>query len=574
MSSRRSLRIEPSVAQEILQSQGQITKGTPAEHVTTPSSPAFSAESSRTSFQSHARTMSVATDATTSTAPRSNRFSMSFPVQPSGSASPVRTSQSPVREAGSTVEPAATSTGPVDTNFLTAIAAQERRVLELKEDLAKAEADLNRLKRQWAQHEAHKKRNDARSLTKLQPLQTSLPDADSAEDTDGSNAWMQQEMERRKALMSGNRASNRTVFSGSKHTRTLSLLSPTTRTPGPVQIHQRPELPARKDSLSGSVRQSQDDERAPRPMPLSRAATTPDLTVDGTRAIETISEGTDPSVDRDMLIEASKKVATGLRDGLWTFWEDLRQATVGEETTTIPPPRRQSSNQTLRTAKKQSSVASLRPGSRGSTTSKTSTDTKKPSPSRRKSLSTNMYLGSAPALADPSFWTEHGILPPNYTVTPGKKATQRTRHTKSPSKATSIESNDNEAWDTWDESSPQVSRSSSAASEPTTVPSTVSDVASPRTSADANFDAALERSSKPQSNRNSIAGSAKKDAIPWPALANLGPKALRRTASHLMSEWEKSLTPSPSKEYKDGDDYLGLGSEAAAVAVSGDRRMQ
>ena len=563
MSSRRSLRIEPAIAQEIL--NGQVgAKALPAEHVASPTSHAFSVGSSgRTSFQSHARTMSVATEATT--APRSNRFSMSFPVQPSGSMSPIRISQSPVREATPTIpEPASSVAGPMDTNFLTAIAAQERRVLELKEELERAELDLNRLKRQWAQHEALKKKDDARSVTKLQPLQTSLPDADSAEDTDGSSAWMQQEMERRKALLSGSRPSNRTVFSGSKHTRTLSLLSPIARTPAGVQPVQRPEPPSRKESLPASARQSQDIEPVTRPKPLSRAATTPDLTVDGTKSTNPISELADASVDRDMLIEASKKMANGLRDGLWTFWEDLRQATVGEESDPIPPPRRQSSTQTLKAARKQGSTASLRPGSRGSASDKSPKDAKKTSPAREKSKSKNLSLGSAPALADPSFWTEHGMLPPSDATTPVKKLPSKARHSKSPSKATSVDSIDNEGWDAWDDS-PQNSISSSATSDPTTVPSTASDGASPRTSADTNFDSA-------RSNRNSLSASAKKDPLPWPALASLGPKALRRTASHLMSEWEKSLTPSPSKEYRDSPDYLGLGSEAAAVEVTGERK--
>lgn len=38
-------------------------------------------------------------------------------------------------------------------------------------------------------------------------------------------------------------------------------------------------------------------------------------------------------------------------------------------------------------------------------------------------------------------------------------------------------------------------------------------------------------------------GDGKRDAIPWPALNKLTPGNLKRTASHLMSEWEKSLTP-------------------------------
>ncbi len=507
---------------------------------------------------------------------------MSFPVQPSGSMSPVRVAQSPVREPFPTVPETATApNGHPDTNFLTAIAAQERRVLELKEELVRAESDLRKLKIQWAQHEAQKKRTDARSATKLQPLQTSLPTTDAEEDTDGSSAWMQQEMERRKTLLSGNKSSNRTVFSGSKHTRTLSLLSPTGRAPNTTQAQampppERPGLPSRKDSLPASARRSQEIEAPPRPKSLSRASTTPDMTVDGSMPIERIDELAETGSDRDLvLLEASKKMATGLRDGLMTFWDGLREATIGEESTPIQPPRRQSSTQTLRLAKKQSSKASLRPTSRGSATSKTSTDTKKPSPARAKSKSKTMSMGSAPALADPSFWTEHGILPPSHAQTPVKKAPAASKHTKSPSKAISVDSTDNETWSNWDETSPQFSRASSAGSDPTTISST--DANSPRMSTDSHFDRGPNDTIKPRSNRFSVdsSSSSKKDPIPWPALSQLGPKALRRTASHLMSEWEKSLTPSPTKEFRgSGEDYLGLGSEAAAATVGSARKKE
>ncbi|KAK3712133.1 hypothetical protein LTR37_009224 [Vermiconidia calcicola] len=522
--------------------------------------------------------MSDATEATSSTALRNNRFSLSFPVQPSGSMSPVRLAQSPTREARP-VEPdkLASPTGPMDTNFLTAIAGQERRVLELKEELARAEVDLNKLKRRWQQHEAQKKRNDAKKVTKLQPLQTSMPDKDKEEDVDGSSAWMQQEMERRKAMMSGNKSSNRTVFSGSRHTRTLSLLSPVSRTPGSMAPPQRPVHPPRKESLSESARRSQEVDRyKPNSGTISRAATTPDLTVEGTRTADSVDQLTDANVDQDVLVQTGKKVATGLRDGLWTFWEDLRQVAVGDEATQIPPPRRQSSTQTLRSAKKQPSKNSLRPSSRGSSTSKASTDARKSSPVRKHTKSSTMSLGSAPALADPSFWTDHSILPPSAAPAPTKKLVASSRHTKSPSKATSIGSTDNEAWDTWDESSPHASRSSSAASEPNTLASTVSRITSPRMSTDtspSNLDSFTtpgpKDTIKPRKNNRSSEGSGKKDPIPWPALSNIGPKALRRTASHLMSEWEKTLTPSPSRTYEDRSDYMGLGAEAAAAAASG-----
>lgn len=559
----RGSKVELSDVPNTLQNTAHVTP-TPnsIEHAASPSSPPLSGGSpARSSFQSHSRTMSVATDTSNSTAPRTNRFSLSFPVQPSGSMSPVRMAQSPTREASPIApESRPSSTGPTDTNFLTAIAAQERRVLELKEELVKAEGDLNNLKRQWQQHEAQKKRNDARSVTKLQPLHTSLASEDKEVDVDGSNAWMQQEMERRKALLNGSRPSNRRVFSGSKHTRTLSLLSPGSMGPPAAPSIQRPPRPPRKDSLPQSARRSQETE-APklRPPPITRASTTPDLTVDGTRTPDPLAELAEASA------EAGKKVATGLRDGLWTFWEDLRQATVGDEATQIPPPRHQSSTQTLRSAKKQSSKTSLRPSSRGSSTGKGSTDTKKTSPVRKHTKSKTLSMGSAPALADPSFWTEHGVQSQQATPALAKRFAKNSPHAKSPSKAASVDSTD-EAWDAWDDGSPQ-SRSSSAISDSTTLPSTVSGATSPRMSAEVN-----ENGTAKKEKRSPQTG-AKKDPIPWPALSNLGPKALRRTASHLMSEWEKSLTPSPSKEYRDQGDYMGLGAEAAAASVPAERKM-
>lgn len=566
--------------QNILRSSMSIAaKPSPVEHIASPSSPASSASSSRRqSFRGHDRAMSGITAETKTGPPRSNRFSVSFPVTPSNSTSPVRKAQSPVREAPSVVpESLALLTGPSDGNFLTAIATQERRVLELKEELAKAEADLHKLKKQWAQYEAQKKRDDAKSVTKLQPLQTFLPATEAEEDSDGSNAWMQQEMEKRKALLNSNKSSNRTVFSGSRHTKTLSLLSPVNRTPAPTAVptastQQPPMRPPRKESLSETAQRSRDTDKPPRkPAQMGRATTLPDLAVNGAETLIPERNMEENGVGKDMLVETGKKVATGLRDGLWTFLEDLRQVTVGEEATRIePPPRRQSSTQSLRSATKQRSKTSLLPSSRGSSTnSKTSTDTKRRSPTRpNHNKAATMCLISAPTLADPSFWTE--FSPPvaqRETPAKVKKATSpAARHDKSASTVSPRASSDNETWETWDESSPQGSRASSAVSESTTHPSTVSNAASPRTS--------TEVPKKAGSNLNPSNKTPESSSkIPWPTLSNLGPKALRRTASHLIAELDKTITPSPTREGNEQDDYLGWGAEAAASALpTGEQR--
>ena len=562
MSNRDSGILEPLDVQNILRrSESTAARPSPVEHISSPTSPAHSASSSRPQ-SSHGNTGSAsAVTAEANAAPaRTNRFSVSFPIVPSNSTSPVRRAKSPVRETPSVVpESLALLTGPSDGNFLTAIAAQERCVLELKEEVAKAEAELDKLKKQWAQHEATKKRNDAKSVTKLQPLQTFSPTTEAEDDSDGSNAWMQQEMERRKALLNSNKASNRTVFSGSRHTRTLSLLSPTDRDTGAgAPTPRQPPRPTRKDSLPRSAQRAPDPGKLQRKSAqISRAATLPDLTVDGGETLSAESAAYETGAERDvLLLETGKKVATGLRDGLWTFLEDLRQVTVGEEATRIePPPRRRSSAQNLRPAVKlQRSKTSLSQASRGSSsTNKTSMDAKRRSPTRPKTnkTTTTTSVVSAPLSTDPSFFAEFSS-PVTHRATPVKKPGSTSTYREKPANAGSPRpSTDNDGWDTWDETSPHGSRASSAVSDSTTHPSTVSN-ASPRRSTEVKkASVASSQSVQPDTEPK------KRDSIPWPALSDLGPNTFRQTARHLFTELDKSITPSPTKEYEDRDDYLG-----------------
>lgn len=562
--------MQPVEVQQILQNPDPVVaKPSPAEHATTPTSPAHSYSSSgRASLQSPGRATSSATDSTPTLRP--NRFSLSFPVQPSALDSPTRTSSSPTRDAPAVVPGAlASPTGPTDTSFLTAIATQERRVLELKEELQRAEADLNGLKKQWAQHEANKKRNDVRRITKLQPLQTAVPVGDEtagAEDADGSNVWMQAEIERRKALIGGRERSNRTVFSGSRHTRTLSLLSPggeECRTP------QRQALPPRKDSLStNTAKRSAEEGPASRqlharPGPVTRVSTTPDFTTEVAQTASPnvdLPDNLDKAAEQEDLLRTGKKFANDFRDGLWTFFEDLRQATVGEEAAAgagqpIQPPnmRRQGSQATTlsaRTASRQPSKDSIASSSRASNAagSKANIEIRRPSPNQSRTKHVKSATqGALPDLADPSFWTaEHGALAASPAPLTKKSPSVR-GHQKNVSKVSSVAESD--SWEAWDDSL-KASRSSSVVSDAHTLPSSISGAASPRPSAELRT---------PEE---------KKDPIPWPALNKLGPATLRRTASHLMNEWEKSLTPSPGTEYTGQGDYLGLGAEAAATQVN------
>lgn len=512
----------------------------PPEHIASPTSPTYSA--GRASFQSHGRQLSMVSE--TAIPPRTNRFSVQFPI-PAELQGHARSSSSPVREpVPDNTESSESQADPSDGNYLHLIAAQERRVLELKEELQKAEADLSRLKRDWARHEANKKRDDVRRLMRLQTLQTATPSFVPDDDANGSSAWMQQEMERRKALLNSSRTSHRTVLPGQRHTRTLSLLSPerdNIKPPTPI-VKSQP-LPPRKDSLKNGMAQ-RTDTATPQPR-LNRASTTGDVTSNMERPTVAGMDAADAGLDQESLIRAGKKVATGFKDGLWNFWEDLRQATVGEEYAQMPPPpRRQSSTQTFKTAKKQPSKTSLQGSSRSSST----IGKDQPSLSRKESSK------GLPDLANPSFWSEHGVnLQQSPQAATKKAATSRqAKPAADPAKRLSTASS--EGWDTWDDSPQQSRSSSSVTSEVTTLPSTVS--GSPRNSL------AMNRQSKDMS---------KKEAIPWPALKKSGSGigSLRRTASHLLTEWEKSLTPSPGEEYQgEQSDYMGASAEAAAYGAN------
>jgi len=473
------------------------------------------------------------------TSGRPNRFSMQFPIQPATrEQSPHRPTSSPTKDSTHTIPDA--SNGPSDTNFLTAIAAQERRVLELKEDLQRAETELKKLKKSWANHEVYKKKNDVRMLAKLEPVTTAPAMLSNQDVDDGANAWLQQEMERRKALLSGTRTSSRTVFSGSRHARTLSLLSPTRTADPTTPIVQHPP---RQDSLPTGAKGSTESERPALQQSessLSGVSSTPDMTSEVAKLTDIEIDLTQANVDREVLIKQGKKMASDFKDGLWTFFEDLRAATVGDEATQVMPPavRRKISTQTLKSNYRDSSRAS-----RASTASKGSTDTRRPPPRSPVSrVNSPAQVTEEPPLIDTAgtLWTEAGLPIPEATPAPIKKSS---KHSKTPSMAPSIASS-MDAWDTWDDNSPKDSRSSSSATSESVTQVSMS-TASPR-----HF-AGIQRNDSQQRIEDEEGAEGKeKEPIPWPALSNLKPTSLRRTASHLMSEWEKSMTPEPGQEFR------------------------
>lgn len=369
---------------------------------------------------------------------KAKRFSLTFPIQTS--TSPTSTVISPVLPYTPLVaEKPAVPAGPTDSAFLTALAAHERRVLELREELVKAEHELHRLKQTWAAHEAHKKRqHDPRRLHKLQPLQT-----------EDSSTTRQQDMERRRALLNGSRSSNRTVFSGSRHARTLSLLTPDVAR----------QMPPPRDF--------------PRPAPPSRIPTDADLTSEVAR---TADDAIDLGLPREVLLKTGKQMATDFRDGLWTFIEDLRQATVGDEGVNGTTSRTQSPN-LVRSPNLQSSRSGLKPQplKRSATTGSRRTSSRSPVPAAADDVA-YLDIGN-------SFWKEHGLEEPKNAPPPIlRKPSKKTA--KSSSKANRASTTSLDTWDNWEATIPDVkpsrSNSGSSASEAQTSPSP--NGTSPRTS--------------------------------------------------------------------------------------------
>ena len=204
-----------------------------------------------------------------------------------------------------------TSDKLVDSNaFLTTLATQERRVLELREELQKAEEDLEKLKKRWTTHEVTNKGTEVRHAEQLQPLRIS-PSQRMKRDI-GCMA-RPSPYQRQKVSKSGSQQPQRKVFSGSRKTRALSLLSP-----DPFGEKGRIQSPTEKFH---SVNEG---------MPattLLRSSTTP-----GHAPTFNIAYHSSPKIiPKDALLETGKQLVGDLRGGLWTFFEDLRQATVGEE---------------------------------------------------------------------------------------------------------------------------------------------------------------------------------------------------------------------------------------------------
>ncbi|EFR01031.1 hypothetical protein MGYG_04034 [Nannizzia gypsea CBS 118893] len=440
--------------------------------------------------------------------------------------------------------------------FLTALAAQERKVLELKEELQRAELELATLKKQWEQNEKGRKitqtvyRAEAMKPLRQTPVEGSLVGetgaTQSPADSDASGLGrVSREFDRRhgsKQSISHSPGTSqlsraRTVFEGSRHTRTLSLLS------------------ARDDYNSSPFSSQSGDSRSARPSGYPRSATLPsfDREANGSKA-PVLSPAKQKSIQdkglwrrslppipqdptTEALMRTGKQMATDFKDGLWTFIEDIRQATVGDEGINATQCR------TSQVYQRQDHL--IHRSGAGAVGAKAHSAT--PSRSGRSASikpTTTAKPNKRGAASDTDFWEEFGVTAPNKTQ-PNKAINGSRNKPHNPSNQTSLLDIDDN-WDIWDSPQPKrhtpSSSSSTFPSKRDQSPST--NASSPRTSASVMDykDLDIETFSSPEN----------PGGIPWPAIAKPTPSNLTRTASNLMAEWERSLSPSSSDGVKKG----------------------
>ncbi|KAJ5104352.1 hypothetical protein NUU61_001699 [Penicillium alfredii] len=498
-----------------------------------------------------------------------------FPSDPSvsspGSMTPITQSStrpSPALPAGTPMP----FDGPDDSyDFLRAIASQDRKVMELREELHRAEIELEALKKQWAQAEKSRKRTQINyQAEQMKPLrspdQPGPPDGASLHRREqsissvGSSSVSQErrsrELEQRSSLRAaataGSKisANGRRVFQGS-HTRALSLLTPATV----------PGIPQRGDAAPSPL-ESNPLARAP------RSATLPSLERNKTSSIGTPVDdshlpehllthlrNTVPPPSGETIMRTGKQMASDLREGLWTFLEDLRQVTVGEDAVNGVQNRTMSPSRSLAppNGRKRNSSAHSRSRDRLSVAGDRSSRSSGSSQGRAPAPDTISGKTTKPEEISTSFWDEFGVDKPAQkpqTARHTNDLANRPSRTDDPehrgrptSRQADKEDDTVDDWDDWDapQSEPKVAHTPS--SSRSTVESSKHDQSpitqgsSPRTSAsfgDTNPSITAPDQTVPE-------------GLPWPAISKLTPSKLQRTASTLMAEWERSISPSPER---------------------------
>ncbi|KAI2470858.1 hypothetical protein F4781DRAFT_441442 [Annulohypoxylon bovei var. microspora] len=423
------------------------------------------------------------TRSTSTTSRNSNRLSLTLPIsQPNSFPSrPTPTSSMPPTP----IETSALSS-PTDPNdFIVAIAAQERRVLELREELGRAEDELRKLKRQWTSSAAYRKRASHRNIEPLQAM-ASVLDAPWGYDENATVRY-NSELERRKAILRAQsqsqgtpRESKRTVIRGG-HARTLSLLSPTRSTNG-------------DDSGLRSANLYSNPPSIPSPAPINKRATWAPRQSQPTNGM--------------------KQMANELKQGLWTFVEDLRQATVGDEAI---------SGTTNRTSEMVSRLGRME-GDQDTIRASASSRGRIPFQDEPESLTETPRRQSTDSFSDRFQHRQTGTRP----EPKAKKHFSWTPLT--------FDSFDDEDWSSWESPNVKTARWSGS-----TVNGDIISAIPER--ANENGGTLRRKQSRSELRSPSPQTPSKLEELPQAILNRLAPSNLKNTTSNFIKEWEKSLSP-------------------------------
>ncbi|KAI0881058.1 uncharacterized protein GGS22DRAFT_192544 [Annulohypoxylon maeteangense] len=424
------------------------------------------------------------TRSTSTTSRNSNRLSLTLPIaQPNSFPSrPTPTSSMPPTP----IETSALSS-PTDPNdFIVAIAAQERRVLELREELGRAEDDLRKLKRQWTSSAAYRKRASHRNVEPLQAMESVLGGPWGYDEN--VNVRYNSELERRKAILRAQsqgtpRESKRTVIRGG-HARTLSLLSPTRSTNGDDSGLRSADPYSKPPSITS-------------PAPINKRAT-----------------WAPRQTQQYQPTDGMKKMANELKQGLWTFVEDLRQATVGDEAI---------SGTTHRTSEMISRLGRME-GDQDTIRASASSRGRIPFQDEPESILDSPSIMSTDSFSD------------------------RFQHRRTTSKAEpkakkhfswtplTFDSFDDEDWSNWESPNVKTSRWSGS-----TVNGDIISAIPERTNE--NGGTLRRKQSRSELRPPSPQTPSKLEELPQAILNRLAPSNLKNTTSNFIKEWEKSLSP-------------------------------
>lgn len=417
----------------------------------------------------------------------SKRLSLNFPILPpsnfdaqSVASSPGLLAPAESQQNSPSLKPAAPSPGE-SPGFLTSLAAQERKVLELREELHRAEAELLALKKQWAQYEAHKKKHEVRHGERMEAISL----AEGRVENGQTNPKKIPHGEWQRHVKVGGKRTQQRVFPGSKHTRALSLLSPTSEN----------QLPQRSCSIDG-VPDLNANQRHPTEVGSRSTAYDQDTLQENDTSPKTqkelLARNSLPAPSRETLVRTSKQVASELREGLWTFFEDIRQATVGEEG--------------INGTESRGAVVLPKKALGTASTSKVRTPARLSAyhgpTSKQKSTTASRKASSKDD--ESSFWGEFGLDTPGKTTSDKQKAAVPEQKADAPP-LVDVEDN----WDCWDTPLSQRALSNATTQKPE------KDLSAPQD----------EAAMTP-------------NALPWPELKKFTPSKLTRTVSDLMKEWD------------------------------------